>query len=42
MDNQVQSGVVGMSPMSMGVVVVNKDLGNVPDSWANDVVFNTP
>ena len=41
-DNQVQSGVAGMSPMVMGVVVVNEDLGNVPDSWANDVVFNTP
>ena len=41
-DNQVQSGVAGMSPMVMGVVVVNKNLGNVPPSWANDVVFNTP
>ena len=41
-DNQVQSGIVGMSPMVMGVVVVNENLGNVPDSWANDVVFNTP
>ena len=41
-DNQVQSGVAGMSPMVMGVVVVNEDLGNVPESWANDVVFNTP
>ena len=41
-DNQVQSGVAGMSPMVMGVVVVNETLGNVPESWANDVVFNTP
>jgi len=41
-DNQVQSGIVGMSPMVMGVVVVNENLGNVPHSWANDVVFNTP
>jgi hypothetical protein len=41
-DNQVQSGVAGMSPMVMGVVVVNENLGNVPESWANDVVFNTP
>ena len=41
-DNQAQSGVAGMSPMVMGVVVVNENLGNVPPSWANDVVFNTP
>jgi peptide/nickel transport system substrate-binding protein len=41
-ENQVLSGVAGMSPMVMGVVVVNQDLGNVPESWANAVVFNTP
>ena len=41
-ESQAQSGVAGLSPMVMGVVVVNKNLANVPPSWANDVVFNTP
>jgi peptide/nickel transport system substrate-binding protein len=41
-ENQVESVVISTSPMAMGVVVVNKDLGNVPESWANDVTFNTP
>ena len=41
-ENQVLLGIAGMSPMVMGVVVVNENLANVPDSWANDVVFNTP
>ena len=41
-DNQVESVVISQSPMAMGVVVVNQELGNVPESWANDVTFNTP
>ena len=35
-------GITHCTIMAMGVVVVNKDLGNVPESWANDVTFNTP
>ena len=41
-DNQVQSGIVGQSPMIMGVTVVSNELGNLPEVWANDGTFNTP
>lgn len=41
-DNQVIIGTVRRSPMVQGVTVVNKKLGNVPPSWANDTTFNTP
>ena len=41
-ENQVQTGIVGMSPIFMGVWVVNKEMGNVPGTWANGFLFNTP
>jgi len=41
-DNQVQSAIIAQSPMVMGVTVVSKKLGNVPETWVNDMAFNTP
>ena len=41
-ENQVQSGIIGQSPMVMGVAIVSKRLGNVPETWANDMAYNTP
>ncbi len=41
-ENQVETGIIGQSPMSMGVAIVSKRLGNVPETWANDMAFNTP
>jgi hypothetical protein len=41
-DQQMIIGTCRRSPMVMGVTVVNAKLGNVPPSWANDTMFNTP
>jgi len=41
-DQQVIIGTCRRSPMVMGVTVVSQKLGNVPESWANDTMFNTP
>ena len=41
-DNQVIIGTARRSPLVMGVTVVNAQLENVPESWANDTMFNTP
>jgi peptide/nickel transport system substrate-binding protein len=41
-DQQVIIGTCRRSPMVMGVTVVSAKLGNVPPSWANDTMFNTP
>ena len=35
-------GTVGLTPMIQGVVVVNANLGNVPDLVANDWPLRTP
>ncbi|MEZ4770489.1 MAG: ABC transporter substrate-binding protein [Caldilineales bacterium] len=41
-DNIWEIGTVGLTPMVQGVVVVNKDLTNVPDSAGNDWPLRTP
>ncbi len=41
-DQQVIIGTCRRSPMVMGVTVASVRLGNVPPSWANDTMFNTP
>ena len=41
-ENQVIIGTIGESPMVQGVTVVNANLGNVPETWGNDILFNTP
>ena len=41
-DEQLIIGTVRRTPMVMGVTVINKDLMNVPESWANDTLFDTP
>ncbi|MCB9153939.1 MAG: ABC transporter substrate-binding protein [Caldilineae bacterium] len=41
-DNIWEIGTVGLTPMVQGVVVVNKDLMNVPDTAGNDWPLRTP
>lgn len=41
-DNVWEIGTVGLTPMVQGVVVVNKDLMNVPDTAGNDWPLRTP
>ena len=41
-DEQLIIGTVRRTPMVMGVTVINRDLMNVPESWANDTLFDTP
>ena len=41
-ENQYNIGIVGLSPMVQGVVVVNNELNNVPDSAGNDWPLRTP
>ncbi|MCB0002365.1 MAG: ABC transporter substrate-binding protein [Anaerolineae bacterium] len=41
-DNVWEIGTVGLTPMVQGVVVVNKDLMNVPETAGNDWPLRTP
>jgi len=41
-DNAWQIGTVGLTPMIQGVVVVNKNLRNVPETLGNDWPLRTP
>lgn len=41
-DNIWEVGTVGLTPMIQGVVVVNNDLHNVPDTAGNDWPLRTP
>ena len=41
-DNVWEIGTVGLTPMIQGVVVVNKDLHNVPETAGNDWPLRTP
>ena len=41
-DNLYEIGTVGLTPMVQGVVVVNQDLMNVPDTAGNDWPLRTP
>lgn len=41
-ENQYNIGIVGLSPMVQGVIVVNNDLKNVPDTAGNDWPLRTP
>ncbi|GAB4523462.1 MAG: ABC transporter substrate-binding protein [Anaerolineae bacterium] len=41
-DNIWEVGTVGLTPMIQGVVVVNKDLRNVPETAGNDWPLRTP
>ncbi len=41
-DNVWEIGTVGLTPMVQGVVVVNKDLRNVPETAGNDWPLRTP
>ena len=41
-ENQYNIGIVGLSPMVQGVVVVTNDLKNVPDAAGNDWPLRTP
>jgi len=41
-DEMVNIGIVGLSPMVQGVLVVKNDLKNVPDKAGNDWPLRTP
>lgn len=41
-DNIWEIGTVGLTPMVQGVVVINKDLRNVPETAGNDWPLRTP
>ena len=41
-DNLWEIGTVGLTPMIQGVIVVNKDLRNVPETAGNDWPLRTP
>ncbi len=41
-DNAWQIGTIGLTPMIQGVVVVNEDLRNVPETLGNDWPLRTP
>jgi peptide/nickel transport system substrate-binding protein len=41
-EQQYEIGIIGMSPMVQGVVVVNSQLGNVPEKLNNDWPLRTP
>jgi peptide/nickel transport system substrate-binding protein len=41
-DNVWEIGTVGLTPMVQGVVVVNQDLMNVPETAGNDWPLRTP
>ncbi len=41
-DNQVRLGTVGASGLVSGIVIVNDELVNVPDWWANRAGLNMP
>jgi peptide/nickel transport system substrate-binding protein len=41
-DEQLIIGTARRSPLVQGIQVVNADLENVPASWANDTLFDTP
>lgn len=41
-DNQVRLGTVGASGLVSGIVIVNNDLVNVPEWWANRAGLNMP
>ena len=41
-DNQVRLGTVGASGLVSGIVIVNDDLVNVPEWWANRAGLNMP
>ena len=41
-DEQLIIGTARRSPLVQGIQVVNADLENVPGSWANDTLFDTP
>ena len=41
-DEQMIIGTARRSPLVMGVTIINANLDNVPLSWANDTLFDTP
>ncbi len=41
-ENQWVIGMIGQTPVTMGLFVVNNDLGNVPDSWVNILTSTIP
>ena len=41
-ENQYNIGIVGLSPMVQGVLVVKNDLNNVPEVAGNDWPLRTP